>query len=358
MIVSPSTLISDAIARIQPLDERAMALASERLDRLTKPTGSLGTLEELAVQIAGITGESCPASRRKAVVLMAADHGVATEGVSAYPQGVTWQMVLNFLHGGAAINVLARRIDARVVVVDMGVIGDLSRQSGLIHNTIAQGTQNIARGPAMTDAEAIACVEAGLQIANDAISHGANILLLGDMGIANTTASSAIAAVCLDRAPEDVCGRGTGVDDEAFRRKIEVVRRAVAVNRPDPNDPLAVLASVGGYEIGGLAGVILAAASARVPVVLDGFITGASALLASRLCPAAVDYLIAGHCSTEPGHSLIVEELGLEPLLRLNLRLGEGTGAALAAHLIDDAVALLNEMATFEEAGVANRRPD
>lgn len=358
MIVPASTLISDAVAQIQPLDERAMGLAAARLDNLTKPTSSLGRLEELAIQIAGITGEPQPTTRRKAVILMAADHGVAAEGVSAYPQGVTRQMVLNFIRGGAAISVLARRIEARIIVVDMGVIGDLPRDSGVIHNKIAEGTRNIADGPAMSYAEAVASVEAGLRIATDAISDGANLLLLGDMGIANTTPSSAIAAILLGRSSEEVCGRGTGLDHEALVGKVAVVRRAIELNRPDLNDPLGVLAALGGFEIGGLAGVVLGGAAARVPVVLDGFITGAAALLAARLCPAVMPHLIAGHCSTEPGHRLILEALGLEPLLRLDLRLGEGTGAALAAHLIDDAIAVLNEMATFEEAGVANRRPD
>jgi nicotinate-nucleotide--dimethylbenzimidazole phosphoribosyltransferase len=246
----------------------------------------------------------------------------------------------------------------RVIVVDMGVIGELPQRPGLIRNKIAEGTRNIADGPAMTHNQAIASVETGLRIAGEAISAGANLLLLGDMGIANTTASSAIAAVCLGLPPEEVCGRGTGVDDDALARKITVVQRAVAVNHPDVNNPLAVLASLGGFEIGGLAGVILAAAAVRVPIVLDGFITSASALLAARLCAAIVGCLIPGHCSTEPGHRLILEALGLDPLLRLDLRLGEGTGAALAVHLIDDAIALLNEMATFEEAGVADRRAD
>jgi nicotinate-nucleotide--dimethylbenzimidazole phosphoribosyltransferase len=358
MIVPAGPLISEAITRVQPLDERAMSLASARLDSLTKPIGSLGRLEELAVQIAGITGEPQPAARKKAIILMAADHGVAAEGVSAYPQSVTRQMVLNYLRGGAAISVLARQIEARIVVVDMGVIGDLPRDSGVIHNRIAEGTRNIAEEPAMSYAEAVASVEAGVRIGADAIGDGANLLLLGDMGIANTTASSAITAVLLGPPPEEVCGRGTGLDDEALARKSAMVRRAIEVNHPNQNDPLAVLAALGGFEIGGLAGVLLAGAAARVPVVLDGFITGAAALLAARLCRAVVPYLIAGHCSTEPGHRLILEALRLEPLLRLDLRLGEGTGAALAAHLTDDAIAVLIEMATFEEAGVANRRPD
>lgn len=345
------------IGQVAPLDEAAMEEARRRQDQLTKPRGSLGRLEELAVRLAGITGRVRQHLPNKTVVLMAGDHGVVEEGVSAYPQSVTAQMVANFLRGGAAINVLARRAGARVVVVDMGVAVELPCHPDLIVRKIGRGTRNMAEGPAMTREEALAAIEAGFQLADEEIRRGIDLLATGDMGIGNTTPSSAIAAVLLNRRAHEVTGRGTGLDDAGLARKVAVVERAIAVNQPDPSDPLDVLARVGGYEIAGLVGVILKGAVERVPVVIDGFISGAAALVAVRLCPAAREYLLVAHCSAEPGHRLILEALGLRPLLDLDLRLGEGTGAALAMHLVDDALALLDEMATFEEAGVADR-PD
>jgi len=345
------------IGRVAPLDEAAMRQARGRLDRLTKPPGSLGRLEELAVRLAGITARVRQRLPNKTVLLMAADHGVVEEGVSAYPQSVTAQMVANFLRGGAAINVLARQAGARVVVVDMGVAGELPGHPGLIGRKIGWGTKNMAQGPAMTREDALAAIEAGLQIADEEIARGTNLLATGDMGIGNTTPSSAITAVLLGRPPREVTGRGTGLDNEGLARKVEAIERAVAVNQPDCSDPLDVLAKVGGYEIAGLVGVILKGAARRIPVIIDGFISGAAALVAVRLCPAAREYLLPAHCSAEPGHRLILEALGLRPLLDLDLRLGEGTGAALAMHLVDDALAILDGMATFEEAGVADR-PD
>ena len=355
MRLAGSTALSEVIDRVAPLDRNAMEEARRRLDSLTKPPGSLGRLEELAIQVAGITGSVGKRLQRKTVVLMAGDHGVASEGVSAYPQSVTAQMVLNFLRGGAAINVLARRADARVVVVDMGVAADLSNQAGLRDRKIGFGTRNFTHGPAMTSEEALTAVETGCQLAEEEIEHGCDLLATGDMGIGNTSSSSAIAAALLGRDVDQVTGRGTGLDDERLARKIAVIQRAISVNRPDPSDPLDVLAKLGGYEIAGLVGVILKAAAKRIPIIIDGFISGAAALVAVRLCPTAQAYLLAAHSSVEPGHRAVLEALGLRPLLDLELRLGEGTGAAIAMHLVDDAIALLGEMATFEEAGVADR---
>ncbi len=349
--------IDALIGLVAPLDKAAMREAQQRLDQLTKPRASLGRLEELVLRLAGITGRTRQRLPNKTIVLVAADHGVAEEGVSAYPQPVTAQMVANFLRGGAAINVLARQERARVVVVDMGVAGELPSHPNLVKRKIAWGTANIARGSAMTQEEALAAIEAGIEVAGQEIAQGADLLATGDMGIGNTTPSSAITSVLLGRCPAEVTGRGTGVDDAVLARKIAVIERAIQVNQPDPSDPLGVLAKLGGYEIAGLVGVILKGSAERVPIVIDGFISGVASLVAVKLCPEAGEYLLAAHCSTEPGHRLILEALRLRPLLDLDLRLGEGTGAALAMHLVDDALALLDEMATFEEAGVANR-PD
>lgn len=332
-----------------------MAAARERLDQLTKPQGSLGRLEELAIQLAGITGRPRPRLPRKAVLVFAADHGVAAEGVSAYPQAVTAQMVLNFLAGGAAISVLARRAGARVLVADLGVAVDLLEHPGLIQKKIGPGTGNIAHGPAMSRAQAEAALAAGAEIVRDEAARGLDLVATGDMGIANTTASSAIVAALTGRPTAEVTGRGTGLDDIAWKRKTAVIERALAANRPDPSDPLDVLAKLGGFEIAGLTGAILQAAALRLPVLLDGFIAGAAALVAVGVCPAARDYLIAAHRSAEPGHRIVLERLGLAPLLDLDLRLGEGTGAALAMPLVDAACAVLDEMATFGEAGVSGR---
>lgn len=341
--------------RIQPIDVEAMRTVRARHDQLTKPPGSLGRLEDLAVQIAGIVGQDRPRLSRKAVIVLAADHGVAAEGVSAYPQSVTAQMVQNFLKGGAAINVLAHRVGARVVVADLGVAADLPCQPTLIRKSIGRGTRNMVEGPAMTRDEAIAAVATGIEIVEAEVVRGLDLVGTGEMGIGNTTASSALAAALLGQPVAAVTGRGTGIDDRAWSRKVAAIERAIAVNRPDPADPLDVLSKVGGYEIAGLVGVILGAAHHRVPVVLDGFISGVAALVAAEICPRVRDYLIAGHRSVEVGHRLILDRLELTPLLDLHLRLGEGTGAALAMHLIDDALALLDDMATFAEAGVSQR---
>ena len=347
--------LDETIQRIGPLDEAAMEKARARQDSLTKPRGSLGRLEELATQLAGIQGRPIPRVERKAVITMAADHGVAREGVSAYPVEVTGQMVANFLAGGAAINVLARQAGARVVVVDMGVAVDLPAHSGLIDRKIGRGTRSLTRGPAMDRDEAIRAVEVGIEIVEAEIERGLDVVATGDMGIGNTTPSSALVAVLVGADVRAATGRGTGVDDAGLERKIEAIRRGIAVNRPDPADPLDVLNKLGGFEIAGLVGVILGAAASRTAVVVDGFISGAAALVAAGLAPAVRPYLIAGHRSVEAGHSLALQHLGLRPLLDLEMRLGEGTGAVLAMGILEAAALILAEMATFADASVSDR---
>ena len=333
-----------------------MQAARERQDKLTKPRESLGRLEELSIQLAGMTANPLPSVENKIVIVMAADHGVTREGVSAYPAEVTPQMVLNFLHGGAAINVLARQTNAHVVVVDMGVAVEINDPSGqLIQRRVGAGTANLAQGPAMMRAQAEESIQRGIEVALGEISKGADILATGDMGIGNTTASAAVACALMNQSPETIAGRGTGVDDDGLKRKLAVIARALDVNKPNAKDGLDVLSKVGGFEIGGLAGAMLAAAANRKPVVVDGFISTAAALIAVSLAPAAREYMIAAHVSQERGHKLMLEWLGLKPLLDLNLRLGEGTGAALAFHLIEASTRILREMATFDEAGVSDK---
>lgn len=329
-----------------------MELAHSRQDILTKPRGSLGRLEELSIQVAGITGQSRPRIEDKVIITMVGDHGVTAEGVSAYPTEVTAQMVYNFLRGGAAINVLARQVGARVVVVDIGVAQELEPHPELVSWKVALGTGNMAHGPAMSHEEAIRAVEVGVEVVERELTRGVDIMGTGDMGIGNTTPSSAIVAALTGAPVVHVTGRGTGIGDEQLRRKVEVIEQALMVNRPDPDDPLDVLAKVGGFEIGGIAGVILGAAAHHIPVVIDGFISGAGALIAVGLAPQVGDYLIAAHRSVEVGHRLVLERLGLAPLFDLNLRLGEGTGAALGICLVEAGVRILTEMATFAEAGV------
>ncbi|MGG6313891.1 nicotinate-nucleotide--dimethylbenzimidazole phosphoribosyltransferase [Paenibacillus macerans] len=338
---------------IKPLDAAAMTAAEAHLDRLTKPPGSLGKLEGLAVKLAGITGEVRPAFPKRTVVVMAADHGVCEEGVSAFPAEVTPQMVLNFLAGGAAVNVLARQASADVVCVDIGVNADLEHP-GLVRQKIRYGTGNMAKGPAMSREEAEAAILAGANLVADAVSRGVRLFVTGEMGIGNTTASAAIMSGLTGAAPLASVGRGTGINDERLRHKIAVVERALELNRPDANDPLDVLAKVGGLEIAGLTGVILGAAAERSPVVIDGFISTVAALIAARLAPEAVGYMVASHVSHEQGHRQLLKELGLVSMLELDMRLGEGTGGVLALHLIDAACRIVSEMATFESAGVAD----
>jgi nicotinate-nucleotide--dimethylbenzimidazole phosphoribosyltransferase len=355
------TWLESISERIEPLDPGATAAAKARLDRLTKPPGSLGRLEDLVVQLAGITGTDMPSTTQPAIVVFAADHGVTAQGVSAYPREVTAQMVANFVRGGAAINVLARQVGARVVAVDVGVGGPLpDRPSGaadrgarLVHARIADGTRDMTLEPAMTPTETEAAIEVGRSVVADVIAAGCDVLAVGEMGIGNTTAASAIAAVLTGRPAAQVTGRGTGLDDPAVRHKVTVIETAIDRHRPDPADPIGVLAAVGGLEIAALAGAILAAAEARVPVVLDGFITGSTALVAAAIAPRLPARLIASHASAEPGHRIVLAKLGLRPLLELDLRLGEGSGAALALPLLRAATAILAEMATFDDAGIS-----
>jgi len=341
--------------KITALDNELMEEAQVRLDNLTKPQGSLGRLEELAKLIVGITRKKGPILKNKIIFTLASDHGVTVEGVSAYPKEVTAQMVYNFLRGGAGINVLAKHIGARVMVVDLGVAEDLKPHSKLVIKKINYGTKNMVKGPAMTRTEAIKSIETGIRILEDEFEKGIDIVGTGEMGIGNTTASSAITAVFTKRPVEDVTGRGTGIDDKALENKIRVIKEALKINKPDPNDPIDVLSKVGGFEIGGLTGIILAAASQRIPVVIDGFISGAAALIAFYLEPKVKEYMIASHCSQELGHRIILEHIGLKPLLDLNLRLGEGTGAALGINIVEAATKILTQMATFKSAAVSEK---
>ncbi len=338
------------VQAIVPLDEPAMQAACRRHDSLTKPPGSLGRLEEIAIRMAGIARTERPNVRRKVIFTIAADHGVAAEGVSAYPQEVTAQMVRNFLAGGAAINVLARHAGAKVVVADFGVAADVPPHPDLVSHKIDFGTRNIAREPAMTREQAIRAVEAAISLVGEA-----DLIGTGDMGIANTTAASAITAAVTRRPVEEVTGRGTGIDDAAWRRKVKVIDGALARHRPDPTDGLDILSKVGGFEIGGLSGVVLGAAARRIPVVLDGFISTSAGLLAAALAPGVKGYLFAAHKSVEQGHGVALGHLGLRPILDFDMRLGEGTGAALAMPIIEAACRTLCEMATFDEAGVSGR---
>jgi nicotinate-nucleotide--dimethylbenzimidazole phosphoribosyltransferase len=347
------TELAALVASIAPPSADGESAARRHLDSLTKPPGSLGRLEEIALRLAVLRGRA-PEVARPVIFTFAADHGVVAEGVSAYPQVVTAQMVENFLRGGAAVNVLARQAGARVVVANFGVATPMPHSPDLVECVIGPGTGNIAIGPAMPREQAVRAIETGARLAAEALDAGADLLATGEMGIGNTTAASAITAAITESAPERVTGRGTGVDDAALSRKVETVRRALAVNRPDPHDGLDVLAKVGGFEIGGLAGVILAGAARRVPVVLDGFIAGAAALVAVTLAPDARHALFAAHRSAEPGHAHALAHLGLEPYLDLGLRLGEGTGAALFVHLARAAALVWSEMATFKSAGISH----
>lgn len=346
--------ILERVASIAPLDTGAMELARTRQQQLTKPAGSLGRLEDIAVQIAGITGHPVPRIQHKAVIIMAGDHGVTSEGVSAYPAAVTAQMVHNFLQGGAAINALAQYVGAKVIVVDVGVAADIAHPD-LLSRKVAFGTANMVLAPAMTRAHMLEAIQVGIDVCDALLEQGVDLVATGDMGIGNTTASSAMTAALLRTPAAPVTGRGTGIDDEQLTHKIQVIEQALAHHAPNPQAPLDVLMKVGGLEIAGLVGVIVAAASRRVPVVIDGFISGAAALLAVELNPRIREYLLAGHASVERGHRLILERLRLSPLLDLQLRLGEGTGAVLAMSIIEAALHAHSEMATFEEAGVSTR---
>jgi nicotinate-nucleotide--dimethylbenzimidazole phosphoribosyltransferase len=349
-------LLHDTMARIQPTNPSLLAQAQARLDRLTKPIGSLGRLEELAARYVMITGEMKPKVPQGAVFTFAADHGVTVEGVSAYPSAVTPQMVLNFLRGGAGVNVLARHVGIDVRVVDIGVAFDFEGVPGLIHKKVMPGTKNLMMESAMSQAQAEQALLVGIELATEAAQEGIGLIGTGEMGIGNTTASSAITAVMTGRPVSEVTGRGTGIDDAGHAHKIDVIQRALSFHRLDSADAMEVLTRVGGLEIGGLAGLILGAAAARIPVVLDGFIAGAAALIAVGLQPRCKDYLIASHQSVEQGHQAILDHLGLKPLFDLDLRLGEGTGACLGMGLVFAAIKIFTEMATFDEAGVSERK--
>jgi nicotinate-nucleotide--dimethylbenzimidazole phosphoribosyltransferase len=351
------TSLDTILKEIKPLDTSAMAAAQSRQNSLTKPHGSLGRLEELSIQLAGIKGTASPKLEHKSIIVMAADHGVVAETVSLYPQDVTRQMVLNFLKGGAAINALASQIGARVIVVDMGVKGGFQPLPGLLCKMIDFGTKNITEGPAMTRQQAVDSIEAGIQAVEAEMAKRLDIIGTGDMGIGNTTASSAIFAAMSGKQPKKITGRGTGIGDKQLAHKIKVIERALSVNKPNSKDPIDVLSKVGGFEIGGLVGVMLAGAAYRIPVVIDGFISGAAALIAAGLSPQAKDYLIAAHISAEAGHEILLQFLGLKPLLNLNMRLGEGTGAVIGIFLADAAARTLSQMATFAQAGVSEAKP-
>lgn len=337
---------------IPPLDPEAQAIAAARQARLTKPPGALGQLEALSLQLVGITGRQDWLPHEKAVVVCAGDHGIAAQGVSAYPQAVTAQMVLNFLRGGAAVNVLARQMGARVLVVDAGVAADFDPHPQLIQGKIARGTTDFSQGPAMTPEQAQDSLLLGLRVFEGELERGLDILAIGEMGIGNTSAASAIISVITGRALPEVVGRGTGLDEAGLHHKTELLSRALALHQARPKEALMKL---GGFEIGAMAGLILGAAAARVPVILDGLISTAAALIADTLRPEVRPYLIAGHRSHEPGHQIALAHLGLRPLLDLDLRLGEGTGALLALPVIEAAMRHLQEMATFAEAGVSEK---
>lgn len=345
-------LLNKTISSIKPLDEKAMAEARARQDQLTKPAGSLGRLEEVSIKIAGIQGRARPQINHKAMITMAGDHGVVDEKVGNWSREVTAQMVENFLRGGAGINVLSKHVGARIVFVDMGIASDLKPDKHLIIKKVGYGTKNMCLGPAMTEVQAVKSLEAGIEVIDTEVKKGLDIAGTGDMGIGNTTASSAIFAALSGKTAAEVTGRGTGISDEQLNHKIDVIKRALDVNKPDPRKPLDVLAKVGGFEIGGLAGVILGAAAKHIPVVIDGFISGAAALVATALSPRCKDYIIAAHVSAESGHKTMLEYMGLKPLMSLDMRLGEGTGAALGIFIAEAGVRTLNEMATFAEAAV------
>lgn len=345
-------MLEKTISSISDLDATSMREAQHRLDNLTKPKGSLGMLERIAVQLAGITGEPRPKIGKKVSIVMAADHGVVAEGVSAFPQEVTPQMVVNFLNGGAAINVLSRHAGSEVICVDIGVAVDVNHPELKVRK-VKYGTDNFVHGPAMTREEALKALEVGIDVVQEQINSGASIFALGEMGIGNTTASSAILAVYSDHSLKEIVGPGTGIDAERLTHKREVIERAIEKNRPNKDDPIDVLAKVGGLEIAGMAGCILAAAANRVPVVIDGFISSAAALIASKISPRSVNYMIGSHLSQEPGHRIALDLIGLRPLFSLDMRLGEGTGAVLAFNIIEAATKIIGEMATFDEAGVS-----
>ncbi|MBW1941436.1 MAG: nicotinate-nucleotide--dimethylbenzimidazole phosphoribosyltransferase [Deltaproteobacteria bacterium] len=349
--------LSEIISGIEDVDKDFLDRARERTDQLVMPQRALGELHVIGEQLCGILRTLKPSVKKKAFLVMAGDHGIAASGVSAYPQVVTGEMVKTFLGGGAGINVLSRLEEAQVMVVDVGIIPDIPEQTGdggrLLVRKIARGTQDFSQGPAMTRDQAESAILEGFRAAKALFHEGVEIIGTGDMGIGNTSASAAIGAVMTGTPVAGITGRGTGVDDEGFQRKCETIGLGIKRNAPDPKEPMDVLSKVGGFEIGAIAGIILAGAYFRKPVVIDGFISGAGALIAHGLCPATSDYVFAGHRSLEQGHGIILEYMGLRPILNLDMRLGEGTGAALAMHIIEAGACIIKEMLTFEEAGVS-----
>lgn len=352
MEMKTSSRIDALLERIPPFDEAAAAMAERHSDSLTKPPGSLGKLEAIACQLAGISGQLWPDLSRRAVIVMAGDHGVCEEGVSAFPSSVTPQMVMNFLNGGAAVNVLARQAGADVVCVDIGVNAELEHEA-LVSRKLMYGTANMAKGPAMTREAAIQAIRIGADIVDEQVRRGGvRLFATGEMGIGNTTASAAIVSVLAGLPLEEAVGRGTGIHDRMLAHKREVAARAIAVNAPDSGDPIDVLAKVGGVEIAGLVGVIIGAAANRCPIVIDGYISSAAALVAAKLSEKTKPFMLASHLSQEQGHRKLLEHIGLSPMIHMEMRLGEGTGAVLCFHLIDASLKLMKEMATFEDAGI------
>ena len=352
--------LEEILDKIQPIDKNVMEQAREHTAKLAVPPRALGRLHDMGERLCAITRRLDPVMDSKAVVVMAGDHGIVDEGVSAFPQEVTGEMVKNFLAGGAGINCLCRHVGAKVLVVDMGMKADpqalgLSTDDIFFSRKIAPGTANFAQGPAMTREQARQAILHGFEVASALIKEGVCLLGTGDMGIGNTTPSAAIGAVITGASLDDMTGRGTGVDDQGLQRKKAAIQKGIEVNQPDLEDGLDVLAKVGGFEIGGIAGLILAAAYHNKPVVIDGFISTAGALIAHALCPTTSQYMFAGHCSEEPGHRIMLDHLGLNPILDLGLRLGEGTGGALAMNILDASVRVLKEVLTFEQAGVSGK---
>lgn len=345
------SLLQQTVQKIGSLDASSMEKTQDRLNNLIKPPGSLGVLEELALQLSGIYGNPMPQTGQKAIIVMGGDHGVVEEGVSAFPPMVTAVMMPQFPGGGAGVAVLARHAGVTLTAVDIGVASPIDHP-GVLDRKIKPGTDNMAKGPAMSREEAIKSIEVGIEVATEEIRKGAVVLGAGDMGIGNTTPSSALLAVFGGFTPQEVAGRGTGIDDQAMSVKAKVISTAIQINKPDRDDPIDVLSKVGGLEIGGIAGIILAAAANRIPVVVDGFISSAGALVASRLAPGSVQFMIPSHCSAEQAHRAMLEAIGLRPMLDMKMRLGEGTGAALTMTIIDASLKILHEMATFQDIGM------
>ena len=338
-------------AGIRPSYEESKKEAAERLDKLVKPIGSLGKLEDIAVKISGITGKQKNSFEKKVTIIMASDNGVAEEGVSAAPQAVTALMTINFLKGITGVCVLSKHAGADIRVVDIGVGSDLE-YPGLINRKVRKGTSNMAKGPAMSKEEAISAIETGIEMVSQLVKEGYSLFGTGEMGIGNTSTASAVAMAFLGCSAEEAVGKGVGLTEEGYASKKSVIERAISINKPDPYDPIDVLSKVGGFDIAGMTGCFLGAAYCRVPIVIDGFISAAAALAAYRINPLVRDYIIPSHLSAEPGYSLVINEIGLEPLLNLNMRLGEGSGCPLAFNIIEAAEAIISDMATFEEATI------